>query len=210
MRISLTLSSGIVIMAMLLSLIYCGGSDTASHEHFGRIPFIFSEYAEKEAQLLKQRRQSEDFSTLVKVNNELKKLRKQTHQAFHKEYELLDFPIIIPVEGRMDYPDHTIQKVYISDILPDGRLKVTVHSLALKDSPCAFAFGRFLENDDQYARASGYIVFSPRSVHRGTVQGDTVKEGMEIVLEGFYNCARASHQTSKLALISEQEYFENK
>lgn len=153
-----------------------------------------------------KRQKSQSFKSLSQIDKELNLLRQQTMRAFNKEYEQLEFPITISVDGQMDYPEHRIQQVYISDILPDGRLKVTVHSIALKDSTCPFAYGRF-ERNSPYESLSEYIVFGPISVHRGREQTLPAIKGSEVVLEGFLNCARAMQYASKLELISEQEYM---
>lgn len=194
-----------LILLLLLIFIYsCGNRGYKDSKYFGKLPSIFAEYQEAKSSLKNKRDLTSSVGKSLELKSELKQLEKKKLAQYRHAYKELDFPIKIPTVGSLDYPEHKIKEVYISDITAYGRVQITAHSVAKKDSICAFAFMQFADKEDDILDKKSYVILTLLR----KISKEQVKAGEKITLQGYYNHVSHLSRAEKIILISEDEYFD--
>ncbi len=199
----------IILLLGILLLLYtsCRKNRYQEHEHFGKVPAVFNEYQQKKDGLRSESKMSASIGRSLEMKSEIKKLDKKYRNRFREEYQKLKLPVYMPVEGNPDYKNHSIKEVYISEIKPDGIVKLSAKSIAKKDSSFLIAYAYFANAEHKPVCSDPYVLLTLPAAHRGEIALESIKTGNSIELEGYCHYLGSLADAERIILVSEEEYY---
>lgn len=204
---SKNLSKLLLVSMLALLLVSCTSKKQKQSRYFGQLPYIHQQYKEKKAELKKETRLSSSIGKTLELKAKIKQLEQDYLEEFNKEYAQLEFPIIVPVEGQKEFTNHSIQKIYIEDISPKGRVKLKAKAMLQKKDFCPFAFVRFADESGLAPTQQCFTILTIPNASDAETAEDSLKRSKSIFLEGYLNCIASLANAEKIILMTEDEYF---
>lgn len=179
------------------------------NEYFGELPHIFEKHQSKVTKLERESKLTSSVGKSLEINSKLKKLNKKFQRVYKKEYNKIKFPVHLPFEGQINFSNYQIQDVYVSDITVKGRVKIVAKAYANQNNICPFTFARFVDKKNNPVGENAYIILTLPNYNHGHIEKNSVNQGEQFNLEGFYPTILDLSDMKKVVFISEQAYFNN-
>ncbi len=196
----------LLLGTQVILLLSCERTHYNEHQYLGKLPALYNEYQQDKNGLKYESRMSASIGKSLEAKSEIKNLDKKYKRQFREEYKKLDLPVHIPVEGKLDYTNHEIQEIYISEITPDGKVKLCAESVAKTDSSFLIAFAYFADSENQPVSSDPFIILTLPTAHRGEISPELIEKGSSIQLEGYCHYLVELTDAYKIIVISEEKY----